>query len=115
MKAKALVSAYSDGSGFKVVRIYLEQDFDNAESDLELLKEHGSDSKNWSLEDVNVFNNGEFKRILNSVSRLPIRIVQDANELPVVSYETYSSYMFDSSMKIEDRFPNGVIVKTKID
>jgi hypothetical protein len=64
MKAKALVSAYSDGGGFKVVRIYLEQDFDNAESDLELLKEHGSDSKNWSLEDVNVYENrNKFLRI----------------------------------------------------
>jgi hypothetical protein len=66
MKAKALVSAYSDGSGFKVVRIYLEQDFDNAESDLELLQEHGSDSKNWSLEEVNVFDNGSLKRLKKS-------------------------------------------------
>jgi hypothetical protein len=115
MKAKALVSAYSDGSGFKVARIYLEQDFDNAESDLELLKEHGSDSKNWSLEDVNIFDNGSLKRLKKSLADLPIRIVQDANELPVVSYEEYWKHVFDSSMRIEDRFPNGVIVKTKID
>jgi hypothetical protein len=64
MKAKALVSAYSDGSGFKVARIYLEQNFDKAESDLELLQEYGSDCLNWSLEDVEVYENrNEFFRL----------------------------------------------------
>ena len=71
MKAKALVSAYSDGSGFKLVRIYLEQDFENAESDLELLKEHGSDCLNWSLEDVEVYGTENKERLIKKLVQLP--------------------------------------------
>jgi hypothetical protein len=75
MKAKALVSAYSDGSGFKVVRIYLEQDFDNAESDLELLQEHGSDSKNWSLEEVEVYGTENKERLIKKLVQLPNELI----------------------------------------
>jgi hypothetical protein len=75
MKAKVLVSAYSDGSGFKVVRIYLEQDFDNAESDLELLQEHGSDSKNWSLEEVEVYGTENKERLIKKLVQLPNELI----------------------------------------
>jgi hypothetical protein len=75
MKAKALVSAYSDGSGFKVVRIYLEQDFDKAESDLELLQEYGSDSKNWSLEEVEVYGTENKERLIKKLVQLPNELI----------------------------------------
>ena len=54
-KAKVLHYKYSDGSGFGIVRIYLEKDFSQADSDLEMMQEHASDCKNWFLTDENIY------------------------------------------------------------
>lgn len=55
MKAKVLNYTYSDKSGFKVVRIYLEPDFEQAVRDVDLLTEEAADCKDWFLDDVEVF------------------------------------------------------------
>ncbi len=56
MKAKVLLFNYDDKSGFEVVRVYLEKDFEQAQKDLDLMSGHASDCKVWSLQDVEVFN-----------------------------------------------------------
>jgi hypothetical protein len=53
--AKVLYYKYSDGSGAKVVRAYLEKDFVQADKDLGLLIQEASDCKNWYLIDVELF------------------------------------------------------------
>lgn len=52
---KVLYYKYSDGSGAKVVRVYLEKDFAQAEKDLALMKTEASDYKDWYLADVELF------------------------------------------------------------
>ena len=56
MKAKILRFFYTDGSGHKTVRIYLEKDWIQAEKDLNLLHDHASDDKTWALDDVEIYN-----------------------------------------------------------
>ena len=53
-KSKVLYYKYDDKSNSKPVRVYLENDFEQAESDLGLMKEHASDCKEWFLEEVEV-------------------------------------------------------------
>lgn len=55
-KAKVLRFFYTDGSGHKVVRIYLEHDCIQAQKDLNLLHDHASDAKTWVLDDVEIYN-----------------------------------------------------------
>lgn len=55
MKVKILCFCYSDSSGYKNVRVYLEKDFDQAEKDLTLMNEHASDCKKWKLDEIEVF------------------------------------------------------------
>lgn len=55
MKAKVLSYYYSDGSGHKAIRAYLEKDFIQAEKDFLMMSEFASDSRNWKLEDVDLF------------------------------------------------------------
>jgi hypothetical protein len=57
MKAKVLFCHYTDGSGYNVVRVYLEKDFDQAEKDYEMMFEYASDCRSWNLEDVDLFGN----------------------------------------------------------
>lgn len=54
-KAKVLHWMYDDKSNYGIVRIYLEKDFAQAESDFEIMKEHASDSKNWFLTDEIIY------------------------------------------------------------
>lgn len=55
--AKILQYKYDDNSSYKAVRVYLKKDLDQAQKDLDLMKEHGSDCKVWSLVDVEIYNN----------------------------------------------------------
>ena len=55
MKAKILFCYYSDGSGYQVVRVYMEKDFEQAAKDYEMMCEFASDCRTWKLEDVDVF------------------------------------------------------------
>lgn len=52
---KVLWCWYSDKSGYDIVRVYLEKDFVQAESDLKIMKEFASDSRKWELKDVELF------------------------------------------------------------
>ena len=54
MKAKALHWTHHDYSGSGVERIYLEKDFEQAEKDISMLKDHSD--KVWILLDVDVYN-----------------------------------------------------------
>ena len=55
MKTKVLFCYYSDGSGYQIVRVYLEKDFGQAIKDYEMMCEFASDCRTWKLEDVDVF------------------------------------------------------------
>jgi len=57
MKAKVLIGYYPGESGFRIARVYLEKDFDQADKDLEMMQEHASDTKTWKLEETELFNN----------------------------------------------------------
>lgn len=53
--AKVLISQYSDKSGSKIVRVYLNKDFEQAQRDLNLLQEHASSDKEWQIQDVEIY------------------------------------------------------------
>ena len=53
---KVLYFKYDDNSGFKVVRVYHKEDYEQAEKDLEVLQKYASDCKIWYLEEVEEFN-----------------------------------------------------------
>jgi len=55
MKAKVLVYKYHDGSGFGTIRIYTENDFEQAEKDLDMLSEFGDNSKIFSLIPTDIY------------------------------------------------------------
>jgi hypothetical protein len=55
MKAKILFCYYSDGSGYQMVRVYFEKDFEQAKKDYEMMCKYASDFRIWKLEDVEVF------------------------------------------------------------
>lgn len=55
MEAKVLFCYYSDGSGYQVVRVYMEKDFEQAKKDYDLMVFYASDCRTWKLEDVEVF------------------------------------------------------------
>jgi hypothetical protein len=61
MKAKVLHYSYSDGSGEKPVRVYLESEYEKAESDLLLMNEFSSDCKDWELTEVELI--GTIKQV----------------------------------------------------
>jgi len=52
MKVKVLSFRYDDGSGYKIVRVYAETHFEQAEKDLEMLQYYASDSGDWRLDEV---------------------------------------------------------------
>lgn len=54
MKAKVLISYYSDGSCHDAHRVYLEKDYEQAEKDLALVIIDGC--KNWELSECELFN-----------------------------------------------------------
>lgn len=54
-KAKVLISFYGQESGFTTHRIYFEQDFDQAQKDLDLVNENGL-GKTWDLRDCEIYN-----------------------------------------------------------
>lgn len=54
-KCKVLCCYYTDGSGYVPVRVYTDYDFDKAEADLKLMKEHASDTKTWILVDAELY------------------------------------------------------------
>ena len=74
MKAKVLFCYYSDGSGFKPVRVYLEKDFIQANKDYEMMCEFASDSRTWKLEDVDLN--------INKIENL-IRMIGESNTLTI--------------------------------
>lgn len=55
-KAKVLIAEQFDKSGFKILRVYLELDFDQAKKDMQLLQD-ASDDKNIKLIDVELYRN----------------------------------------------------------
>ena len=55
MKAKVLLSYYSDRSDFTAVRVYQEKHFEQAIKDFELVCEYASDSRTWKLEDIEMY------------------------------------------------------------
>ena len=56
MKSKILLGKYYDSSGMKIARVYLEEDYEQAEKDLAMLKEHGNTDVEWKLIETEVYN-----------------------------------------------------------
>lgn len=56
MKAKILCSKYYNSSGMKIARVYLEEDYEQAEKDLAMLKQHGNTDVEWKLIETEVYN-----------------------------------------------------------
>ena len=57
MKAKVLTYQHDNGSGYGTIRVYLENDFEQAEKDLDLLIEFGDNSKTFLLIPTEIYNN----------------------------------------------------------
>ncbi|WRQ33509.1 hypothetical protein U5907_02410 [Bacteroidales bacterium MB20-C3-3] len=55
MNAKVLITDYRDGRKPMPIRVYMEKDFSQAERDLQLMKTFGDESRNWFLEDAEVY------------------------------------------------------------
>lgn len=55
MNAKVLITDYRDGGKPMLIRVYMEKDFSQAERDLQLMKTFGDESRNWFLEDAEVY------------------------------------------------------------
>ena len=55
MKAKVLVSYYRGEGGHTIHRIYLEPHFDQAEADLKMMQNDGSSSKEWELQETEIY------------------------------------------------------------
>lgn len=53
---KVLYYKYFDNSGMKPIRVYFTKDYEQAEKDLNLLKEYASSDKGWYLEEIEVYN-----------------------------------------------------------
>lgn len=62
MKAKVLYCYYSDGSGYQIVRVYLEDHFEQSVKDHELLIKFSND-RNWKLEDVEIYGIRDVKQV----------------------------------------------------
>lgn len=56
MKSKILLGKYYDSSGVKIARVYLEEDYEQAEKDLAMMKEHGNSDVEWKLVETEVYN-----------------------------------------------------------
>lgn len=55
MKAKVLISYYRGEGGHTIHRIYLEPHFDQAEADLKMIQDDGSSSKEWELQETEIY------------------------------------------------------------
>ena len=55
MKAKVLVSYYSQESGHETHRVYLEKDYSQAEKDLQLISDADQLGKKWELSECELF------------------------------------------------------------
>jgi len=55
MKAKVLISYYSQESGHQTHRVYLEKDYPQAEKDLKLISDADQLGKNWELSECELF------------------------------------------------------------
>ena len=55
MKSKVLIYKYHDGSGFGTIRVYAENDWEQAEKDLNMLSEFGDNSKIFLLIPTEVY------------------------------------------------------------
>ena len=55
-KAKILTKEQYDHSGFDLIRIYHEEDYNQAEKDLDMMKEHGGQDYIYSLIEVEIYN-----------------------------------------------------------
>ena len=45
MKVKVLISQYTDKSGFDVLKVYLEKDFEQIDKDIDMLLLHSEDKE----------------------------------------------------------------------
>jgi len=52
---RVLFFEYHDKSGFKIIRIYMQDDFNQAIADRDMLAEFGSDDKNYRVEEVEIY------------------------------------------------------------
>lgn len=59
-KAYVLGYVYGDKSGFETVRVYSDEDHDQALSDWEMLDKHASCDREWFLSEVDLYNNKKF-------------------------------------------------------
>ena len=55
MKAKVLVSFYKNEGGHTIHRVYLEPHFEQAEADLKMIQSDGSSSKEWELQETEIY------------------------------------------------------------
>lgn len=55
MVAKVLTACYSGEGSVRIIRIYMESDFKQAEQDLKMIRENVFDGKTWELVDVDIY------------------------------------------------------------
>lgn len=55
MTAKVLTTHYQGEGNATIVRIYMENDFEQAEQDLKMIHKHVCDGKTWELVDAEIY------------------------------------------------------------